>query len=128
MPKMFSLQGSFDDGGVLTATLVSYGLPEPWWAPSGYLVGGETFAGAIGFGYTNVSSAGQGTGGLPLDVTTPLSPIGDSTGAMALLAQGDVAGMAVGQSLTLSGTESLVGGSRPSMSRTLLAGTFIRTF
>ena len=127
MPKMFSLQGSFNDGGVLTATLVSYGLPAPWWAPSGYLVGGVTFSGALSFGYTNVVSATQGTG-LSLNVTTPQSPIGDSTGAMALLAQGDVDGMSVGQSLVLSGTESLVGGTRPPVSRTLVAGTFTRTF
>ena len=128
MPKMFSLQGAFSDGGVLMATLVSYGLPAPWWDPTGYAFGGVTFAGAISFGYTNVVSANQGTG-LFLRVATPQSPIGDSTGAMTLLAQGDFDGMLVGQSLALlSGTESLVGGSRPPVSRSLVAGTFIRTF
>lgn len=126
MPKMFSLQGSFSDGGVLTAMLVSYGSAQ-WWAPTGYAFGGVTFAGAIGFGYTTVVSASQGTG-LALNVTTPASPINDSAGVMVLLAQGDIAAMSTGQSLTLSGTESLVGGTRPPVSRTLVAGTFTRTF
>lgn len=126
MPKMFMLQGMFGDGGLLNGMLVSYGAPQ-WWAPTGYAFGGVTFGGNLSFGYTNVSFATQGGAVFSLDVTTPASPTGDSTGIMTLVAQGNALGLAVGESLPIGGSESQIGGARPNQTRALVSGTFTRT-